>query len=238
MEPRYRAWLERQNYEPNTIGSRISDVQRIEKIYGDLDEHFDKDRLSSLISIFSYSTDDQRYNRPNPSKIRIDGDIRTGLATCKSAVELYRKFRLTSDASEEADIQIPIGGASEEPLLRFGLEHDMQSSLRREISQLEESLTVADRGVERSVESGRIDIFARDATGGPVVIELKAGVASQGAVAQILSYMGDVLVDDKTNDVRGILIAASFDAKAMSAARMVPNLKLRTYSIKFSFLDV
>ncbi len=37
--------------------------------------------------------------------------------------------------------------------------------------------------------------------------------------------------------VRGILVASEFDAKAKSAARVVPNLVLRKYSVRFAFTD-
>jgi hypothetical protein len=37
--------------------------------------------------------------------------------------------------------------------------------------------------------------------------------------------------------VRGILIASDFDAKAKAAARIVPSLILRKYSVKFLFAD-
>jgi RecB family endonuclease NucS len=69
------------------------------------------------------------------------------------------------------------------------------------------------------------------------VIELKAGRADQRAVAQVLSYMGDVAAEEQSGIVRGVLVAADFDRKAKSAARMVPNLILRKYSVRFLFLD-
>jgi hypothetical protein len=37
--------------------------------------------------------------------------------------------------------------------------------------------------------------------------------------------------------VIGILVAADFDKKARAAARMVPNLVLRRYSVRFHFCD-
>ena len=113
----------------------------------------------------------------------------------------------------------------------------MQAALRIEIDQLERGLTIIDDGAERSVDSGFIDITARDASGRTVVIELKAGPAGQRAVAQILSYMGDVAAEEESGKVRGILVASSFDAKSKAAARMVPSLILRKYSVRFLFSD-
>lgn len=115
----------------------------------------------------------------------------------------------------------------------FSLERDLQSALRRSIGQLEPGLEIADGGAELSVPSGRIDILAKDAEG-LVVIELKAVRAPRDAVAQVLAYMGDLQIDRQT-PVRGILVAPEFDARAISAARMVPTLTLVTYRFSFAF---
>ena len=111
----------------------------------------------------------------------------------------------------------------------------MQAALRRAIEQLEPSLEIMDDGAERSVSSGFIDITARDAGGAIVVIELKTGTARQKAVAQVLTYMGDVADEEPDADVRGILVAGDFDKKARAAARVVPTLSLRAYKVNFEF---
>ena len=98
-------------------------------------------------------------------------------------------------------------------------------------------MTIIDDGAERSVDSGFIDITARDAAGTTVVIELKPGLGGQRAVAQILSYMGDVAKEEESGKVRGILVCSDFDARARAAATMVPNLILRRYSVRFLFSD-
>jgi endonuclease len=82
-----------------------------------------------------------------------------------------------------------------------------------------------------------MQLTARDDSGATVVIELKAGAAGQRAIAQILSYMGDIVAEEEGVPVRGILVASDFDAKAKAAARMVPNLALRVYRVRFQFSD-
>jgi RecB family endonuclease NucS len=49
--------------------------------------------------------------------------------------------------------------------------------------------------------------------------------------------MGDVAAEEENGNVRGILVASDFDAKAKAAAKMVPTLILRRYSVKFLFSD-
>jgi hypothetical protein len=118
----------------------------------------------------------------------------------------------------------------------FGIERDLQAALRSHIEQLEQGLKITDGGKEKTVESGRIDITAEDKNGATVVIELKASEADRDAIGQILGYMGD-LTHDK-NFVRGILVAGEFSPRAIAAARVVPNLRLKKYSFNFAFETV
>ena len=242
MKTGYRRWLEQQKYDSGTINAQMYRAERVEQYHGNLDEHYANDRMASLIAMLRYSMDDKRRNLPNPSKIPFEGDIRNNLASYRNAVERYRKFR--DDAGDAADVPKtrevgtdPASTAEEEIGQRIGLERDMQAALRINIDQLESGLTIIDDGAERSVKSGFIDITARDASGRTVVIELKAGSGGQRAVAQILSYMGDVADEEENDKVRGILICADFDSKAKAAARMVPTLILRRYSVRFLFSD-
>jgi endonuclease len=73
------------------------------------------------------------------------------------------------------------------------------------MGQLEPGLEISDGGEEQMVESGRIDITAKDRNGATVVIELKAGKAGRRAIGQILAYMGDFTQDKK--QIRGIVVA-------------------------------
>ena len=118
----------------------------------------------------------------------------------------------------------------------FGLERDLQLALRRSIEQLEPGLTIIDGDREQTVASGRIDITARDERGVTVVIELKVGEADRDAIGQILSYIGDLT--DHTTQVRGILVARDFSARAVAAARAAPNIQLVQYGFRFTFETV
>jgi hypothetical protein len=140
----------------------------------------------------------------------------------------------TSFASEV----LPDASESEEAIeaeeITFGLERDLQSALRANITRLEPGLTIIDDGKERVTEAGRIDITARDADGAIVVIELKAGTAQPAVVAQILAYMGTIAESDG-KQVRGILVAGDFHKRVVLASRAIPNLTLKKYSFQFRF---
>jgi endonuclease NucS-like protein len=242
MRQDYRAWLEKQKYDSRTIGTQCSRINRVEENYGDLAELLAAGRLQSVLTAFQYSAEDKRRNRPNPSTLQINGDLSSNLASYKNSVALYRRFLEEVRGAPEPSAPIDGGIAranatDDEGAQRIGLERDLQATLRRAISQLEPNLVAIDEGVERAVESGYIDITAKDGAGMIVVIELKAGVARREAVSQILSYMGDVSAEDPTTSVRGILVASAFDAKTLAAARMVPNLSLKSYSVRFQFDD-
>jgi hypothetical protein len=242
----YRNWLDLQRYQLNTITTQLNRVGRVEDHYGDLDEHYDRDKLASVVSELKYSMNDKRANRPNTSKIPFDGDPYSNLASCRDATNRYKRFRSDETILVETSDDEDISPSTVQPAIRadinkqsISLERDLQATLRDSIAQLETGLTIIDDGAERSVDSGFIDITARDVNGVTVVIELKTGTANQRAIAQILSYMGDVLNEQDGENVRGILVAADFDSKkkAKSAVRVVPNLQLLRYKLEFTFSE-
>lgn len=66
----------------NTIDSIISRCNRISREIGDLDEAYDKDRCKSLINCIE-----------DGDRLRINGDIKEGTNTLRSAVNRYIEFR-------------------------------------------------------------------------------------------------------------------------------------------------
>lgn len=184
MDGRYEGWL-RLTLDQRTIDSRLSNLRRIDRAYGDLDELYDKGGFASLLQELIYSSKDARFNRPNLSRIEIAGDVRNGLATLKSAIQKYALFRQQA-AREVAPETLDVSDAQSESDYRedgmaFSMERDLQTAVRRSISQLEDGLAVVDGGQEKTVPSGRIDILARDPQGRAVVIELKTAPSKRRA---------------------------------------------------------
>lgn len=242
MRQDYPLWLAEQKYSDNTQTAQIHRVKKVEEYYGNLDEHFTNGTYQDVIASLEYSTNDERSNKPNPSKIKFDGNIRNNLQSYKNAVVRYRKFLNdsgfqggtieTRELVESSDIITP----AEETMQRFSLERDMQAALRRNITNLDPDLRIIDDGAERAVSSGLIDITCED-NSSLVVVELKAGKADSRAIGQILGYMGDLQEEESDKAVRGILVAHDFDQRAKSAARVVPTLTLKKYAIEFKFSD-
>jgi len=243
MREDYKNWLEAQGYPENTCNSRISNVRTVERAYGEpIEAIAARGGLRDLFRELSYSKEDERRLRPNPSKVAINGNIRNGLSTLRNAVALYGRFLGSdtgfvpemTDASSTPAAPDPEG---DDPGQRLSLERDMQRALRRDLSVLEPGLEILDDGAERAVATGFIDILARDGSGTVVVIELKAGRTDARVIGQVLGYMSDIAEEEEAR-VRGIIVAHDFDPRTRSAARAVPNLALVRYAVSFVFAPV
>jgi hypothetical protein len=117
MAVRFQSWLE-QRYPPGgTAATRFNNCKRVEEAHGDLDEHYDQDRMTSLVKCLKYSTDDKRAGRANPSNIRLDNcDLYNNLAMYRSAINLYREFRrCNGTVSTPRPMLQPIRAASSWP---------------------------------------------------------------------------------------------------------------------------
>ena len=91
-ETAFRAWLQPQIH-PKTIGDYVSDLKRIERYYGDLDQLYDTDRMAPLLDELTCSPTEVPRHR-----IPIGGDARSVTSTLRSAARRYKGFR---DAQSE-----------------------------------------------------------------------------------------------------------------------------------------
>lgn len=89
----FRAWLEAAGQAQEGIATRLANCKAVERWHGDLDTAFDRDRCATLLSQLAYTAQDKASGKPNPSLIPINGDLNNGLATYRSAITLYVRFR-------------------------------------------------------------------------------------------------------------------------------------------------
>lgn len=142
-----------------------------------------------------------------------------------------------SSNEREAANGDPIEAEVEESIeASLSLERDLHSYLATRVSEIESGLTLVENGVEHQTEAGRIDLLARDTESRLVVIELKAGKGKDGALGQLLGYMGCLSASEP--NVRGILVASNFDSRVVFAARGLPNVKLVRYQLSFNLEEV
>ncbi len=147
------------------------------------------------------------------------------------------RFRLAKlgegdvEVSEEVEVGEDAAREFEEVGYSLSLERDLEDYLSRNLDAVEEGLKLVERQKELP-GIGRLDILARDRNGNFVVIELKAGQADEKAVGQLQAYM-EYLREQSYENVRGILIAASYTPKAVYAAKAVKNIELARYEVQF-----
>ena len=156
MRPDYKKWLEDEKYSANTIVSQLHRAGRVEESYGDLEVLHNSGKLQSVIDELTYSAEDERRNKPNPSKIPFDGNIRNNLSSYKNAVVRYRKFLTVG--WERSDVDLPpeegsqtvpvkrLADQNEGTVQKLSLERNMQASLRRDIKKLGETVSITDDG--------------------------------------------------------------------------------------------
>lgn len=97
----FKTWLQtsylQKTGQPLALGtqiSRIANCSTIEQIEGDLDEHFERDGMESILRMLTYSTPDYENGIGPKHHIPIRGNIWNGTTTYRSAANLYRKFRI------------------------------------------------------------------------------------------------------------------------------------------------
>lgn len=89
----FKAWLVGSGYDSGTISTQIARAKRLDQTYGDLDEHFDRDKFAGIASTLKFSAEDKRNAAPNPSKLEIDGDLYSNLASYRATLNFYQRFR-------------------------------------------------------------------------------------------------------------------------------------------------
>lgn len=113
------------------------------------------------------------------------------------------------------------------------MERDLELFLYNDITALDTTLDLPSELENRqySVSSGRIDILAKDSAENYVVIELKAGMAKDQTLTQLLAYMTDISSQFETLNIRGMIVAHDFSEKLVKATKLVPSIKLMKYNI-------
>lgn len=135
-EAEYKAWLQAQEMAASSVDTRMSDTRRVEQAYGDLDEHFARDRMAGLRQTFAYSSADQLAAKPNPTTLQINGDLYNNLATYRAAITSYLRFCETGQHLENR-----LAGLDSDAILSAIAACDAAGSVQAFVGELE------DRGV-------------------------------------------------------------------------------------------
>jgi len=138
------------------------------------------------------------------------------------------------DVDAEDDLDGPLERQGFDDLIdaTLSFEKDVEAHLIQHLADIEVGLKFVAR--QCSIDVGRVDILAEDASGRRVVIELKVGEAKDAAVGQIARYLGWYAREDGTPP-RGMLIAGDFPEPVRYAAEAIRDLQLVKYRVRFAF---
>lgn len=106
MRGEYREWLRSRYPNAKTQTTQWAQAQRIEKLYGDLDQAYDTDKFEQIRASLTYSKADERAGKPNPSSIPIDGDLYKNLAGYRGTLGFYTRFREWEANTVGVDVEL------------------------------------------------------------------------------------------------------------------------------------
>lgn len=148
--------------------------------------------------------------------------------------ETIEKYCPTIEDQEDLDEDI----IQDEYNFNITKESDLQEFLWYNLSNLEPGLEPLNWELYAE-DAGRIDILAKDSSNNLVVIELKAVVADDDTISQILRYIGWVKENyEDYGAIRGIIVSNDFTKRAIYAASAVENIKLVKYTVSFDFNNI
>jgi hypothetical protein len=168
-----------------------------------------------------------------------DGGTPVGKHEIKRLNRIFARYQNTEhpvdvlDAEEELTAQ-NTAFAYEEHLRDFLVEH---------LDILEKGLKLwpvapDEEAVEFPVDGRRIDILAQDATGTPVVIELKVSRGHERVVGQALYYRATIKDTLNVKRVRIFVVALKASEELRRSAKEVPDLTLFEYAISMTVEQV
>lgn len=121
----------------------------------------------------------------------------------------------------------------------FNFEQDLKRHIVTNLEEIEQGLKLHPNGMEFPTDIGRIDILAIDKDNDFVVIELKAGLAGDKALGQILGYMAWVKKNlAKDRNVRGLIISNNIEDRLKYGAMWSNHVQIKKYEVHFSFHSI
>ena len=121
----------------------------------------------------------------------------------------------------------------EQQLEDFIIQNWSETELGQKYDLIEEEVELKSQQYRTSI--GIIDILAKDKENGNyVVIELKRNQTSDDTIGQVTRYMGWVKENLNDDNVKGIIVAGSYDERLNYAQSMLPNIEVFLYEVNFN----
>jgi hypothetical protein len=149
----------------------------------------------------------------------------------------YRPEGLVGPEPPPEPDDAPGGEEIEEAVVTtFGLERDLQRTLRETIAQLKPDLKIIDEGREHRSAAGQIDILCDGGDGASwSSIWRRAWPRTRRWVRIKREMTADGPYADQP--ARGVMVAKDFSKRMRHASSALPNLRLESYAIHFTFQD-
>ena len=152
--------------------------------------------------------------------------------------EILNLYRNTLDLEVKDESSVVSSGLfyMEKQLEEFIIENWNESEFGKSLDLIYEDGLL--KSQQYKTDIGIIDILAKDKeTGSYVVIELKRNQTSDDTVGQILRYMGWVTENLKERNVRGIIVAGTYDEKLYYAQNMIQAVDVFLYEVQFKLKE-
>lgn len=118
----FESWLlDHTELSLDAIDSHVANCKKLERYEGDLDAHFARDRMATLLARLSYGTADERRGAWPRHRVPISGNLRNGTANLKSSATLYGHYLETLETVGRGGE--PDGSAGVNWWLAHGLVH-------------------------------------------------------------------------------------------------------------------
>jgi len=220
----------------NFRGTPISDADIVNAM-----NRFDNERRATFTRWKKYAVEYKSKMYPPKVILRIVSAYEGSFPGGEPTNRIFRELGFAViDRDEDGEISEDLEEALD---VTFRLEEDLERFLVMDLGQLESGLKLFSQDNRHGQQfeagpAGRLDVLAVDKNNDLVVIELKAGEADRNACGQIQAYMGWVS-DNIANGraVRGVLVAGAFTERLKLAAKIVPGLSLKKYSVAFKFSE-
>ncbi len=152
--------------------------------------------------------------------------------------EILNTYRNTLDLEVKDESSVVSSGLfyMEKQLEEFIIENWNESEFGNSLDLIYEDGLL--KSQQYRTDIGIIDILAKDKkTGSYVVIELKRNQTSDDTVGQVLRYMGWVTENLKEKNVRGIIVAGTYDEKLYYAQNMIQAVDVFLYEVQFKLKE-
>lgn len=220
MKEDYERWLQA-NFTSATVTTQLSQARRLEKAYGDLDQHFERDQFASIFADLTYTSVDKAAGKPSPTeRVKIEGDnLYAGLSHLRGALRYYARFR-----SADAPVEWPALEAMRQRFLELcsdfetfdqdsGTYFDTERSYKDALIDRVRSITSSPGIATQDIGSQLLDVLAAKPSnfvGWRAFDQIEQGGDSiKGAVAQAL---GELITSPQ----------AVSEAAAIAAAKLQP----------------